>query len=90
MKKSKIFKTIISKMHNSFTRLPDYRRGINTQYEIKDAAVAVFSVFFTQSPSFLASQQLLQKRKGKTIYFKGGRSKSTSFSTRIYYAARRA
>ena len=65
MKSSKVFKAIISELHNSFTRLPDYRRGINTQYEIKDAAVAAFSVFFTQSPSFLASQRLLQKRKGK-------------------------
>ena len=61
MKKSKVFKAIISELHNSFMRLPDYRRGINTQYEIKDAAVAAFSVFFTQSPSFLASQRLLQK-----------------------------
>ncbi len=65
MKNSKVFKTIISDLHNSFTRLPDYRRGLNTQYEIKDAAVAAFRVFFTQSPSFLASQRLLQKRKGK-------------------------
>ena len=56
---------MISELDDCFTRLPDYRLGVNTQYEIKDAVVAAFSVFFTQSPSFLASQRLLQKRKGK-------------------------
>lgn len=56
---------MIGTLSKVFERLPDYRRGVNTQYEIKDAAVSAFSVFFTQSPSFLASQRLLQKRKGK-------------------------
>lgn len=65
MKKSKVFKKIIDELSNCFEKLPDYRQGVNTQYEIKDAAVSAFSVFFTQSPSFLASQRLLQKRKGK-------------------------
>ena len=65
MKISKVFDTLIAEIGNCFAHLPDYRRGVNTQYEIKDAAVAAFSVFFTQAPSFLASQRLLQKRKGK-------------------------
>lgn len=66
MKKSKVFKQIIAELGRSFEKLPDYREGVNTRYEIKDAAVSAFSVFFTQSPSFLASQRLLQKRKGKS------------------------
>lgn len=57
---------MIRELNNCFKKLPDYREGVNTQYEIKDAAVAGFSVFFTQSPSFLASQRLLQNRKGKS------------------------
>ena len=65
MKTSKVFDTMVAELDNCFKRLPDHRRGVNTQYEIKDAAVAAFSVFFTQSPSFLSSQRLLQKRKGK-------------------------
>lgn len=65
MKKSKVFKKIIAELSNCFEKLPDYRQGVNTQYEIKDAAVSAFSVFFTQAPSFLASQRLLQKRRGK-------------------------
>jgi len=66
MKKRNLFNTIISEIAKSFTRLPDYRRGANTQYEIKDAAVAAFSIFFTQSPSFLSSQRLLENKKGKS------------------------
>ena len=65
MKKSKVFKKIVDELSGCFEKLPDYREGLNTRYEIKDAAVSAFSVFFTQSPSFLASQRLLQKRKGK-------------------------
>ena len=66
MKNKRVFKTIISTIEKSFTRLPDYRRGVNTQYEIKDAAVAAFSVFFTQAPSFLASQRLQKNKKEKS------------------------
>ena len=65
MKKSKVFKKTVDELSECFEKLPDYREGVNTRYEIKDAAVSAFSVFFTQSPSFLASQRLLQKRKGK-------------------------
>ena len=70
MKKSKVFDNLIGELSECFEKLPDYRQGLNTRYEIKDAAVSAFSVFFTQSPSFLASQRLLQKRKGKSNLFK--------------------
>lgn len=70
MKKSKVFGNLIGELSDCFEKLPDYRQGVNTRYEIKDAAVSAFSVFFTQSPSFLASQRLLQKRKGKNNLFK--------------------
>jgi hypothetical protein len=33
--------------------LPDERKpGNNTKYQVEDAVMAAFSVFFTQSPSF--------------------------------------
>jgi len=70
VKKSKVFDNLIGELSECFEKLPDYRQGLNTRYEIKDAAVSAFSVFFTQSPSFLASQRLLQKRKGKNNLFK--------------------
>lgn len=45
--------------------LPDNRSGQNTQYTISDAALSAFSVFFMQSPSFLAHQRQMDDAKGK-------------------------
>ena len=42
MKKGKIFDKIIKKLNENFEKLPDRRRGKNTQYEIRDAAVEAF------------------------------------------------
>ena len=47
-------------------RLPDKRTGKNIQYQMADIVKAAFSVFFTQSPSFLARQKALQKSKGRS------------------------
>ena len=47
------------------THLPDHRSGSYRRYEIADAALGVFAVFFAQSPSFLASQRDVQRRKGR-------------------------
>ena len=38
--------------------------GDNTRYSLADAAMGAFSVFFTQSPSFLDAQRTLQVKKG--------------------------
>lgn len=45
--------------------LPETRSGSNTRYLMKDAALSAFSIFFTQSPSFLAHQKDMQRKKGK-------------------------
>lgn len=45
--------------------LPDNRKGSNTKYQVKDACLAAFSVFFTQSSSFLAHQSLMKQKKGQ-------------------------
>ncbi len=46
--------------------LPDRRKpGNNTKYEISDAVLSAFSIFFTQSPSFLEHQRLMEKIKEK-------------------------
>lgn len=46
--------------------LPDKRAGHhNQQYEMADAVRGAFSVFFTQSESFLAHQRDIQRRHGK-------------------------
>lgn len=45
---------------------PDKRTGNNTRYSIEDAALGAFSVFFTQSSSFLSFQKAMQKARGKS------------------------
>jgi hypothetical protein len=47
-------------------QFPDDRTGQNRQYELTDAGMAAFSVFFTQTPSFLAHQRDMKLRKGKS------------------------
>jgi hypothetical protein len=47
------FDQLIGKFHQRLDQLPDHRKGgNNTTYEMKDAALGAFAVFFTQSPSF--------------------------------------
>jgi hypothetical protein len=58
-------KSLIAMIKNKFANLTDERTGKNTQYEISDAALSAFAVFFLQNPSFLAQQVALQKSKGK-------------------------
>ena len=46
--------------------LPDPRKpGNNTKYQVEDAVMGAFSVFFTQCPSFLEHQRLMKSSKGK-------------------------
>jgi hypothetical protein len=66
MKPSKIFDELVDEMGNDFEKLPDPRTGENTRYEIKDAAVSAFGIFFTQSQSFLAYQRLMEPAKGRS------------------------
>jgi len=46
--------------------LPDKRIGDNSFISMKDIGLSAFSVFFTQSPSFLEHQKLLNKLAGKS------------------------
>ena len=60
MTKELNFNQFISKVHDLFDNLPDYRLpSPNTQYAIKDAALGAFAMFFSQSPSFLSYQHRL-------------------------------
>ena len=46
--------------------LPDQRSGSNSRYGMEDAALSAFSVFFTQTPSFLAYQRAMEGNKGSS------------------------
>lgn len=57
---------LIERIRAVFESLPDGRRQSNNrQYEMADAALSAFSVFFTQSPSFLDWQIRMQKQQGR-------------------------
>ncbi len=61
---STTFNTLIGYAHSVFERFPDQRTG-KVSYSMVDAAAAAFSVFFTQSPSFLDFQRTMQVTKGR-------------------------
>jgi len=57
---------MLKSLEETFEKFPEHRRGKNRQYELADAGLGAFSVFFTQSPSFLAYQRDLKLRKGRS------------------------
>lgn len=59
-------RTLLARLRHCCESLPDARRGDNTTYPIADVGMAAFSVFFMQSPSFLAHQQRLHKGHGRS------------------------
>lgn len=58
--------SLVKRIKQSFGEFQDIRTGKNTQYDLVDAGMGAFSVFFTQSPSFLAYQQDVKRRKGRS------------------------
>jgi len=64
---------ITAHLRESWQKLPDFRKpNNNMRYAIADAAMSAFSVFFMQSPSFLAHQREMRQRKrndnGRTLF----------------------
>ena len=66
MSETLAFDRLLQRFHQQLEQLPDHRRGKNTTYEIKDAALGAFAAFFTQSPSFLAYQRTMKQSKGQS------------------------
>lgn len=58
------FHCLVEHLRSAAERFPDVRTGSETLYTMADAALGAFSVFFTQSPSFLNFQRTLQVAKG--------------------------
>jgi len=58
------FSRLVEHLRSAVERFPDERTGRETVYSMADAALGAFSVFFTQSPSFLDFQRPLQVAKG--------------------------
>jgi hypothetical protein len=55
---------LLSGLRETCAGLPDKRRGKNSHYAMADIGMAAFSVFFMQSPSFLAHQRQLAEGHG--------------------------
>lgn len=66
------FDDMVTSLRKAINTFPDKRTGKNTQYEMMDASAGAFSVFFTQCPSFLQHQKLMQQKHGlsnaKTLF----------------------
>jgi hypothetical protein len=61
------FDTLVSSFRQRLESLPDKRTGNDSnRYGMFDAALSAFSVFFTQTPSFLAFQRTIEKSKGRS------------------------
>jgi hypothetical protein len=56
--------SLVKGIKQSFWGFCDARTGQNTQYDMVDAGMGAFSVFFTQSPSFLAHQEDMRRSMG--------------------------
>jgi hypothetical protein len=59
------FKHLVGHLRNVLAELPDWRKGKNLSYAMEDFGLSAFSVFFTQSPSFLAHQKAMQAARGQ-------------------------
>lgn len=58
--------SLVQKIRNVFRSLPDIRKPSNNRtYEVEDAALSAFGVFFLQSPSFLEYQRQMNTEKGE-------------------------
>ena len=57
---------LIKYLKEELEKVPEHREGKNTRYELADAAMVAFSVFYVQSPSFLAAQRELKTLKGRS------------------------
>jgi len=57
---------MIELLEEACGEFPDVRTGKNSIYDLSDVGMSAFSVFFTQSPSFLAHQRDMKLRKGRS------------------------
>lgn len=61
-----MFETIIAVMKSKLEEVPDKRKRSNARkYDVYDAVLSAYSVFFMQSPSFLSHEQDRKRARGK-------------------------
>ena len=58
--------SLIASLRDCCGALPDKRQGANGRYSMSDFGLSAFSLFFMQSPSFLAYQRQLADGCGRS------------------------
>ncbi len=56
---------LIRQIRIACSTFPDNRSAANTRYSMEDVVLGAFSVFLTQSPSFLSFQKAMQQETGR-------------------------
>ena len=64
MQRGGIFSQLLGYLEKTIEGCTDPRSGPNLHYGFRDFVLSAFAVFFSQSPSFLAHQKLMEKQKG--------------------------
>lgn len=59
------YKEMLNKVRSVMEAAPEHREGKNKQYELVDAGMSAFSVFYMQEASFLSWQEEMEKKQGK-------------------------
>ena len=67
----KLLNRLIGALRGCCHSLPDLRQGGDVRYTMADIGLSAFSLFFMQSPSFLAHQRRLEEGQGESIKFRG-------------------
>ena len=62
----RVLDDLIAVLRETCSSFSDKRRGSNCSYTMADIGLSAFSVFFMQSPSFLAHQSALEARRGRS------------------------
>jgi hypothetical protein len=65
MGKRLTFQKMLGFLRQHLEGVPEHRTGQNTQYSIAETGLSAFSVFYMQSPSFLAHQRDMQRKDGR-------------------------
>ena len=63
MGKPLTFRKLLAPVQQALDRLPEHRSGQNILYSLTEAGLSAFAVFYMQSPSFLAHQRDMQRRR---------------------------
>ncbi len=61
-----VLSPLLDHLRSCCATLPDRRTGANGRYAMEEIGLAAFSVFFLQSPSFLAHQRRLEQGRGRS------------------------